>query len=89
MSRLFSKRRLRSKAPELALSQGQRSDLLTTREVAEFFGVCEDTIQKWRETGRGPRYIKIEPRHGNGIVRYRLRDVEAFVEKSLMSPDRK
>jgi hypothetical protein len=33
------------------------------------------TIRKWRQDGRGPRYIKVE-----GAVRYKLSDVLAYLD---------
>lgn len=51
------------------------STLLTTREAAEVLRVKESTLEQWRWQGRGPQFIKL-----NRSVRYRLADIEAFVE---------
>jgi len=33
--------------------------MLSTRELAKYWGIKIQTIQKWRTTGDGPIYIKI------------------------------
>jgi excisionase family DNA binding protein len=52
------------------------SPLLTIAEVAELLGVSERTLETWRYRGRGPAFIRV----GKKVVRYRLSDVEAFLE---------
>lgn len=51
------------------------SKLLDTTEVADMLGNKKNTIEGWRITGVGPRYIKIRR-----LVRYRLSDVEEWLE---------
>lgn len=55
-------------------------NLLTPFDVAMLLGVTEGTLEVWRCTKRYPlNYIKI-----GGRVRYRLEDVDAFVEARVV-----
>lgn len=56
------------------------SKLLTPGELAELLGVSEETLAQWRSQRRGPPYVKVEGR----LVRYRLPDVEAYLESRLV-----
>lgn len=60
--------------------QGPRGRGLTAREAAEYLGVKESTLSKWRTLGKGPRYSCALGRD----PRYALADLEEF----LWSPDR-
>jgi predicted DNA-binding transcriptional regulator AlpA len=50
------------------------SDLIDEIVLAARLGVSRSTLQSWRYTSRGPRYIKV-----GRLVRYRNADVEAFL----------
>jgi predicted DNA-binding transcriptional regulator AlpA len=50
--------------------------LLTVREVAEFLRCSKSSLDKWRLTGDGPRFVCVGSR-----VRYRASDVVAFIER--------
>ncbi len=50
------------------------SDLLDEVELAEQLGVSRSTLQSWRYTGKGPRYLKL-----GRLIRYRNADVAAFL----------
>lgn len=53
--------------------------LLTPIEVAEILGVSVETLNVWRATKRyNLNYIK-----SGRLVRYRLEDVEAFIDSRL------
>ena len=52
--------------------------LLTPAKVAELLAVSEVTLARWRRTGKGPAFLKLQ-RGRSGLVRYRLSDVEAFL----------
>lgn len=56
--------------------------LLTRREAAEFLGVSPSTLARWAMEGTGPAYFK------TGSVRYRVRDLEAFIESRRVEPVR-
>ena len=42
-------------------------------ELADRWGISPRTLERWRGTGEGPRYIKI-----GGRVRYTLEDIECI-----------
>jgi excisionase family DNA binding protein len=56
----------------------QRERLLTQREAAEYLGLSERTLERWRVIGSRLRYVKLK----RG-VRYRQIDLEAFVNAGL------
>ncbi|EKE73775.1 helix-turn-helix transcriptional regulator [Oceanibaculum indicum] len=49
---------------------------LKTDQVAAILGVSVRTLENWRSTGGGPRFMRV----GKRAVRYRPEDVQAFVE---------
>ena len=51
------------------------AELLTTRQTAEWLDVSHRTLESFRITGRGPKYLKI-----GRCVRYRARDLKAWLE---------
>ena len=53
----------------------------TLRQLSDRFAVEEATLQKWRQKGEGPPYIKIGFAK-NSAIRYLIADVEAW-EASL------
>jgi len=55
-----------------------KSDLVTTSEAAGYLGLKRNTLEIWRVKGNGPRFLKL-----NGAVRYRLEDLERFLEDSV------
>ncbi len=55
----------------------QMERLLTAEELAEMFRVRVETVHQWRYRGYGPRAIK----SGRRFLRYRLSDVEAWIEQ--------
>jgi hypothetical protein len=60
-------------------------ELLTTYEAATYLSISRYTLEAWR-VGRGrecgPRYLKV---HAHAI-RYRLCDLETFLEGRLVEP---
>ena len=50
------------------------TDLLDEARLAARLGVSRSTLQSWRYSRRGPRYIKI-----GRLIRYRNADVDAFL----------
>ena len=60
------------------------SELLTTREAAAYMRISRYTLEYWRCRGpiRGPRYLKVH-RHA---IRYRVVDLETFLESRLVEP---
>lgn len=55
--------------------------LLKQDQVAEMLGVSPRTLERWRLTGQGPRFVKV----GGTVVRYRLDAVEAFIARDERS----
>jgi len=56
-------------------------ELLTPDDLAKFLDMSRASLARWRSEGGGPSYIKL--RGGRtGFIRYRLRDVEKFLEHS-------
>ncbi|WP_203310070.1 helix-turn-helix transcriptional regulator [Sphingomonas beigongshangi] len=53
--------------------------LLLPRTVGEMLGLTERTLERWRITGEGPRYVKLS----RSTVRYLAEDVAAFIAASL------
>lgn len=51
---------------------------LKQHELAERWKVSGRTLEKWRQTRRGPPYLLI-----GGAVRYRIEDVLAYEASSL------
>lgn len=53
-------------------------ELLTTREAAAFLRLGKPTLERYRLTGQGPRYFKL-----NSAVRYPRAELEAWLESRL------
>jgi len=49
-------------------------------QLAERWGLSAKTLERWRVTGIGPKFIQLP-----GRVIYRLGDVEAYEEECLVS----
>ena len=54
--------------------------LLDEAQAAAFLGFAPRTLQAWRQRGGGPLYVRISSR----AIRYRRRDLIAWVEKRLV-----
>ena len=50
--------------------------LMTTSEVAEYLVVPVTTLYRWRQTGEGPRALRIG-KH----LRYRVEDLHAWLDR--------
>jgi predicted DNA-binding transcriptional regulator AlpA len=59
---------------EAVLIAGESSDLVDEVGLAGRLKVARSTLQNWRYTGRGPRWIKL-----GRLIRYRVADVDAFL----------
>ena len=49
----------------------------TTKEAARYLRMAESTLEKWRVTGDGPVFVKL-----NKSVRYRKPDLDRFQNES-------
>ncbi len=52
--------------------------LLTERNTALHISVSQKTLQNWRLQGKGPKFIRLS----RGAVRYRLSDLEEWIESN-------
>ncbi len=56
----------------------RQSDLVTSQDIADRFGVTVETVQSWVRRGRVP-YIRPSRR----VVRFRMEDVERSITRGL------
>lgn len=56
--------------------------LLDREQAAEELGVATSTMDHWRSSKTGPRYVKV-----GGLVRYRESDLEAYIERQTVEPE--
>lgn len=56
---------------------GLRQPLLKPKEAATYLKVQPGTLKTWRWSGKGPRFIRV----GKKSIRYRLEDLEAFIQQ--------
>lgn len=55
-------------------------ELMTTPAVAQWTGLSEVTLRRWRISGEGPAFVRL-----GRAVRYRREDIAAFVERRTYS----
>jgi len=55
----------------------QRDTLIPETLAAEQLAVAVATLRRWRQKGRGPRFVKI-----GAAVRYNADDLRAFIERN-------
>ncbi|MEP6868700.1 MAG: helix-turn-helix domain-containing protein [Novosphingobium sp.] len=56
-------------------------EILTVREAAQYLKLGKPTLDRYRVTGDGPRYVRMSP----GAIRYRRADLECWLESKLTS----
>lgn len=56
--------------------------LYTAAEVAELLRVRKNTIDKWRQRGRGPRFLRIGTQGPSGRIRYTRAAVEEYLAQA-------
>jgi hypothetical protein len=66
----------RASAIAAAGAAGNDDDLLTTPEVADWFGVSEEWLEQARRGGYGPAFIKMSER----VVRYTRGECRKFLK---------
>jgi len=52
--------------------------ILKPKEAAAYLKVQPGTLKTWRWSGNGPRFIRV----GKKSIRYRLEDLEAFIQQN-------
>ncbi len=65
---------------EITVTDGS-AELLDEAMLAARLVISRSTLQSWRYTGRGPRWIKL-----GRLIRYRLADVDAFLAANTRGP---
>lgn len=58
------------------MQQIPAAQLLTDLELAAHLGIKVSTLRKWRVTGQGIPWIKLN----GSLVRYRISDVNAYLD---------
>jgi len=53
----------------------------STVEAAVILDRSPTTRERWRQTGRGPRFLRVE-----GRIEYELAELEAFLERCRRDP---
>jgi excisionase family DNA binding protein len=60
------------------------ANLLTVEQAAALVGISPWTLRKWRSKGQGPRFVRLGG--AMGTVRYRRKDLDAYLEASVVDP---
>lgn len=60
------------------------ANLLSANQAAAHIGISPWTLKKWRTLGRGPNFVRMGS--NLGTVRYRLIDLQSFLEASVVNP---
>jgi hypothetical protein len=56
---------------------------LTTKELANRWGLATNTLEQWRGRGKGPKWIKFGK---NGAVRYGSDDADEYEKENGRGP---
>lgn len=56
--------------------------LMTVKELGDFLQVSRITLWRWSRGNTGPQHIRLP----GGTLRYRVSDVEAFIESHKRTP---
>ena len=57
---------------------GPSRSMLSEKEVSAIYGIRVRTLQRWRTTGKGPRFCK-----ANRAILYSIADIEAFISERM------
>lgn len=57
------------------------SGTMNTAAAAEYIGVSEPTLKRWRSNGTGPEYMRL----GERIVKYRQTDLDRWLMNARQS----
>jgi len=60
----------------------EKAELINEQEAARMLSLATSTLRAWRFQGRGPAYFRI----GGKAIRYRVQDVEAYLNDSMVRP---
>ena len=64
---------------QYGLYEGKATKLLTEREVVDLYGLKLGTLRNHRSKKIGIPFVKLQ-----GKVRYRLLEIEAYIEKNIV-----
>ena len=56
-------------------------EILNTREAADYVRLSKPTLERFRCSGDGPKFLKLS----GAAVRYRRRDLDAWIASRLVS----
>jgi predicted DNA-binding transcriptional regulator AlpA len=70
---------LESTTSPAALSPKPQTRVLRTPATAEYVGLSRSTIEKFRLTGQGPKFVRI----GVRAVGYRVEDLDAWLAERV------
>lgn len=59
----------------VSLVTGRAGELVDEASLAARLGISRSTLQSWRYSGRGPRWIKL-----GRLIRYRVTDIDAYLD---------
>lgn len=62
------------------MSASEAKFILDETQTAEALGVSARTLQKWRQEGKGPKFVKLSRRRG-----YRPCDIEEFLAANVVT----
>ena len=54
------------------------NEYLNERQTAEYLGVSERTLQRWRRVGTGPRFATL-----NHLIRYSRAEIDRYVSDNM------
>jgi excisionase family DNA binding protein len=57
------------------------SSNLNIAETAKYLGVPARTLDRWRISGQGPKFVRLGPRQ----VRYRVADLDEYLQANTFS----
>ncbi len=67
----------------MAETATRERELLTTDEVSAITGIASPTLESWRcRRIGGPPFIKLS----KGMIRYRRADLDAWLNRNLVTP---
>ena len=59
------------------------SAFLSESDAADYLGISKKTLQRWSFDHKGPAYAKFN----NKLIRYRLADLDEWMNQQLVSHD--
>lgn len=57
------------------------SQILSTQQAADYYGLRAQTLRAWRHRGGGPPYFRLTPGNLRSPCRYRREDLDAWLQE--------